>query len=155
MPRYYVADVYMNAGSLVQTKCAFGSRGRATGDCHDELVADMVPEQTAPPAEQREEPAPISRAPEAAHPAPSNADIAHAFAAPGVHKLVELCRATYAPDLTTLHVTLTVTPSGEVRDVAASDAPVRFVECASRALHTANIASYDGAEIISEQTLAM
>ena len=57
--RFYVRDVRVDqSGALVQQKCELTGGGRATDDCHDELIAQ--PQMQAPM------PAPPSAAPPAA-----------------------------------------------------------------------------------------
>jgi hypothetical protein len=157
-PTYYVADVHMSGEGLVQTKCQFDYRGHATSDCHDEVV-DGAPQTYPPDADDHvrvpEKPDPSALVPAPPRPAPSDDDIARAVSAPGVHRLVEQCRSAFAPDVTAVHVRMTIAPTGDVSDVAATDVPARFAECTSHALRTANLARYDGAAVTFEQTLAL
>jgi hypothetical protein len=153
--QYYVADVHQSGGELVMTKCAFDNRGDATNWCHEESVEGNDYQSPPPdPAEIAAAKRNLEAQRPVARPAPTDEAIASAVSANGVRKLVELCRSTYAADVTTFEFGLTVAPSGEIT-IEPHAATGRFADCASRALRTANIPSYDGAPVHSEQQLAL
>ena len=155
--QYYVADVHHDGGDLVMTKCVLDYRGRATSDCHDESVDgdDGVPYTGTPdPATLRHVEKELAALAPVARPAPSDDAIAQAFRAKGVTKLVELCRTTYAADVTSLAVGVTVQPSGDI-EVEPHGVDGRFAECTDRALRTANIEPYDGGPVHSELRLIL
>jgi hypothetical protein len=161
-PQYIVSDVHEDGGGLVMTKCALDYHGRATSDCHDESVGgdtaygDDEPYSGAPdPATIRHVKRELDAMQPVARPAPSGDALAFAFRAKGVTKLVELCRQTYAANVTDLAVGVTVQPSGEITDIEPHGVDGQFAECANRALRTANIEPYDGAPVHSELQLAL
>ncbi len=157
-PQAYVSDVRMAGDTLVVTKCNFDYRGDATNDCHDEVVGDVTA-QTYPSDDSvrtAEAPDPRALAPEPSRPAPNDADIARALAKPGVQRLVSLCHAAYAADVSSVRLQLTVAPSGSITQVAIDrDVPARFGECAAHAVRTASLARYDGAPVTSQQVIAL
>ncbi len=75
--------------------------------------------------------------------------------AKGVQVSLELCRATYAPAVSSLAISMTVAPSGDITHLVTNAPSGAFAECSDRALRTANILSYDGAPMHSEQQLTL
>jgi hypothetical protein len=153
--QYYVADVHTEGGELVQTKCAIDGHGDATRWCHDEPVeaADAEYTGTPDPAEVRQVRRELAASQPAPRPAPNEAAILGAVNARGVHRLVELCKRTYARDTTTLSVSLAVSPDGAV--TATPHADGQFADCAAHALATANIAPFDGDPVRVDEQLAI
>lgn len=156
-PPSYVANVRYDGDQLVVDRCQFDYRGRPTTDCREESVDGGGPQFSPPP-----DPADIDAAGRAAaarperRAAPDEAAVARALASPGVHRAVELCRAQFAPDLASFSFTLAVAPTGTIavtpHDAAA---PTAFSDCASSAIHGANLTAYDGAPVSFEQQLAL
>jgi hypothetical protein len=153
---YYVADVHPAGDGLVVTKCAIDLEGRATRSCHDELEDGAGDGAGTPdPAEisaaerrlEAQQPRPL--------PAPDERRIAKAFVSPGVTRLLELCRRTYAADAAELQFAVTVNPSGDIADLTPRAANPRFAGCAERALRTASIAAFDGSPVHLEQRVAL
>ncbi|MFT3692479.1 MAG: hypothetical protein QM831_05010 [Kofleriaceae bacterium] len=167
VPTTYVADVHQAGdGTLVMTKCDFDSRGNPTSTCHDEDVGSVDSQDvsyptddtyygTPDPAEIRHVAKQLAQKP-APRPAPTDATLAHAITSPGVARAIELCRSAYAPTAVQLNVDMTVAPSGAITALTTSAGDGTFGQCATKALRTANIPSFDGTESIStSQTLTL
>ncbi len=150
---YYVADIHTSGDGLVMTKCAVANHWY----CHDEAIEDTdgYAGGTPDPAEIRHVERELAAARPAPRPVPTDMMIAQALAAPGVHRLVEQCRNTYAKDVTSFDVGLVIAPSGAITGAAREATNDRFADCATRAVATANIAPFDGAPVQSEQRLAL
>jgi hypothetical protein len=159
-PQYFVSDVHHAGGDLVVTKCAFGYDGQPTNICHDEsdadnsYGADEAVEGTPDPTEVREVERQLA-APADQRTAPSDATIASAVTAKGVRDSLELCRSAYAPAVTSVDVSLTVAPSGQITKLVTNAPSGPFARCTDRALRTANILAYDGAAVHSELRLTL
>jgi hypothetical protein len=159
-PQYFVSDVHYAGDGLVVTKCEFGLNGRPTNICHDEGGADNTygPDEdvsgTADPAEirkvERQLEAPVEK-----RAAPTEVTIAKAVSAKGVHDSLELCRSAYAPAVTSVDVSMTVAPTGEITQLVTNAPTGQFAQCTDRALRTANILAYDGAAVHSEVRLTL
>jgi hypothetical protein len=159
-PQYFVSDVHNAGDGLVVTKCEFGLDGQPTSICHDEWGADNTygPDEavngTPDPAEvqkvKRQLDAPVEK-----RAAPTDATLASAVSSKGVHDSLELCRATYAPAVTSVDVSMTVAPTGEITKLVTNAERGQFAECTDRALRTANILAYDGAAVHSEVRLTL
>jgi hypothetical protein len=154
-PQYFVSDVHSAGDGLVVTKCEFGIDGQPTNICHDESEGDTAygPDEDVggipDPAEirkvKRELDAPVEK-----RVAPTDAAIAKAMTAKGVHDSLELCRSAYAPAVASVDVSLTVAPSGEITQLVTNAPAGRFAQCTDRALRTANILAYDGGSVHSD-----
>jgi hypothetical protein len=159
-PQYFVSDVHNAGDGLVVTKCEFGLDGQPTNICHDESEADNAYSPgddirgTPDPAEirkvKRKLDVPIEN-----RAAPTDTALASAVSAKGVHDSLELCRSAYAPAITSLDVSLTVAPSGEITQLVTNAPAGPFAECTDRALRTANILAYDGASVHSAVRLTL
>jgi hypothetical protein len=75
--------------------------------------------------------------------------------AKGVHDSLELCRSAYAPAVTSVDVSMTVAPTGEITQLVTNAPTGQFAQCTDRALRTANILAYDGAAVHSEVRLTL
>jgi hypothetical protein len=159
-PQYFVSDVHNGGDGLVVTKCEFGLNGRPTNICHDEggdgdtYSPDEDASGTPDPSEirkvKRQLDVPVEK-----RTAPTDLTIAKAVSAKGVHDSLELCRSAYAPAVTSVGVSMTVAPTGEITELV-TDAPTgQFAQCTDRALRTANILAYDGAAVHSDIRLAL
>jgi hypothetical protein len=159
-PQYFVSDVHNAGDGLVVTKCEFGLDGQPTSICHDEsdetYGLDNPDESygTPDPAEVRKVKRQLD-APVEKRAAPTDASIAAAVSSKGVHDSLELCRATYAPAVTSVDVSMTVAPTGEITKLVTNAQKGSFADCTDRALRTANILAYDGAAVHSEVRLTL
>ncbi len=146
-PNYYVADVELSGGRLVTTRCQLDDFGHATTICE----TDAMPDRDEPVMPQTtvaiERPAP--------RPAPDTRSIDRAIAASGTHRLLELCRTTYARDTSSLTATLSIAPSGEITRVALPSASAAFAECAAHALRTTTLPAFDGPAIDIDQPISL
>lgn len=134
--------------------------GQPTNICHDENDGDTSygPDEavggTPDPAEirkvKRELDAPVER-----RAAPTDLAIAKAVSAKGVHDSLELCRSAYAPAVTSVDVSLTVAPTGEITQLVTNAPSGDFAQCTDRAVRTANILAYDGAAVHSDVRVAL
>lgn len=153
-PQYFVSDVHEAGDGLVVTKCAFGLDGRPTNDCYEEVDNSPGPfEGTPDPAEVRKVKRQLD-APVEKRNAPTDATIARAVGSKGVHDSLELCRSVYAPAVTSIDVSMTVAPTGEITQLV-TDAAGQFAQCSDRALRTASILAYDGAPVHSALRLTL
>jgi hypothetical protein len=156
-PQYFVSDVHSEGDALVVTKCAFGFDGQPTNLCHEETDADTAygPDEVVPdPAELRKVKRQLD-APVEKRAAPTDVAIAKAMSAKGVHASLELCRSAYAPAVTSVDVSLTVAPTGEITQLVTNAPNRELAQCADHALRTANILAYDGPEVHSDVRVAL
>lgn len=149
-PGYYVADVQPVPGGIAVTKCAFDSHGKATSD--DDCKTDTLFIAPPPVAGGVEPPAAPPRQP---RPAPTAEQIHAALSVRGVHDLLAQCRATYSK-AATFEFRITIDRKGVVGEVAPSAIyEPQFVDCATRALRTANIAHFDGEPVTYDEVLPL
>jgi hypothetical protein len=146
-PNYYVADVQLSGGQLVATRCQLDAFGHATSICE----TNAVPDDSGPVMPQSS----IPIAPHAARPAPDAPAIDRAIAASGTHRLLELCRTTYARDTSALTATLSIAPSGEITRVELPSGSAAFAECVAHALRTTTLSAFDGQPIEIDQPIAL
>jgi hypothetical protein len=156
VPQQYVADVHVDSsGVLVARKCDFAADGTATNFCHDEDVDDGstayaggedLEDDTITAQDLAAAKPPVEHAP------PTARQLAAALAKPGVHKLVEMCKATYAPALATMDARFTVEPTGDIHATTAAG-NASFASCAGEALQTANIEPFSGTALHFDQTI--
>lgn len=151
---YYVADVRYEGDELVAERCAFGHRNGPSTDCYLEPIVPPTADPAELAAAKRDLVAATHEvAVSASRPAPTTDDVSHALASPSVHRAVELCRMRYDKHVTHFEFTLEVAPSGDI-SIASHDASP-FADCASHALRTANLHSYEGAAVSFEQQLVL